>query len=156
TGNRFRADLVPCSGPVSLRLTLSSVGTGTYEMRVEPAFIARPSPAVDAPVLAVSANAARASVDWRLPADAGSLVVQRTEPGADWLDLAEVTAGTDGVAHFEDGTVVPGKRYGYRLSGDQAVAWVQVPVGAPALSLAIAPNPAHGDVLIALGVERPS
>src|SRR6185369_205423 len=50
--------------------------------------------------------------------------------------------------------VVAGRRYGYRLAGAEAVAWVQVPVGVPRLSLAISPNPARGDLLLSLGVDR--
>jgi hypothetical protein len=152
---RFRATLVPADGPVSLKLVLSSP-SGALEMEVAPAFIAHRSPAVDAPVLSASASQGSARVEWRLPADAGALRVERSEPGGDWLDWGEVTAGADGVARYEDTAVVPGRRYGYRLAGDTAVAWVQVPVGAPTLSLAIAPNPAHDDLVISLGVDRVS
>jgi len=104
-------------------------------------------------VLQTSADARTARVDWRVPGVDGALVVERSEPGGDWAEWGEANAA-NGVAHFEDTAVVPGKRYGYRLASASAVAWVQIPIGTPRLSLAIAPNPARGDLLLAIGVDR--
>jgi hypothetical protein len=122
-------------------------------MDVEPAFIAHRSPVADAPVLHAVADGSGVRVDWRVPALDGALVVERSEPGGPWLEWGEVTPA-NGVARFEDTGVTPGKRYGYRLAGGEAAAWVQIPVGAPRLALAIAPNPARGDLVLALGVDR--
>jgi hypothetical protein len=149
----FRAPLPAVEGPVSLRLRIGTVKWGTLEMDVEPAFVGRRSPAADAPVLEASADGTSAKVTWRVPAIDGSLVVERSEDGGDWLAWADVTPA-NGVVHIEDATIVPGKRYGYRLAGAEAVAWVQIPIGPPRLSLAIAPNPARGDLVVALGVDR--
>jgi len=150
---RFRASLEAVEGPVSLRLKVGTAKWGTLEMDVEPAFVGRRSPAADAPVLEASADGAGARVSWRMPATDAPLVVERSEDGGDWLEWGEVTPA-NGVAYFVDARVVPGKRYGYRLAGAAAVAWVQVPVGVPQLALALAPNPARGDVVVALGVDR--
>ena len=152
-GLRFRAALAPMAGQVSLRLRLSTLDLGILQMDVEPAFVARPSPAIGARVLQTSADARTARVDWRVPGVDGALVVERSEPGGDWAEWGEANAA-NGVAHFEDTAVVPGKRYGYRLASASAVAWVQIPIGTPRLSLAIAPNPARGDLLLAIGVDR--
>ena len=149
----FRAALPPVEGPVSLRLEVGTAKWGTLQMDVEPAFVGKRSPAADASVMEASATAASVQVSWRVPAIDGSLVVQRTEAGVDWADLGDVTP-VNGIARFEDPAIVPGARYGYRLAGSTAAAWVQVPAGAPRLSLAIAPNPARGDLLLALGVDR--
>src|SRR5262249_40859884 len=65
---RSRAPLVPVGGPVSLRLRLGTSKWGTLEMDVEPAFVGRRSPGVDAPVLQASADAASVRVDWRVDA----------------------------------------------------------------------------------------
>ena len=152
-GARFSAPLAAVDGPVSLRLRVGTVKWGTLEMDVEPAFVGHRSPGADAPVLEASADGLRVQVTWRVPASDGPLVVERAEPGGAWAEWGEVTP-VNGVARFEDPGVVPGRRYGYRLAGAEAVAWVQVPVGVPRLSLAIAPNPARGDLLLALGVDR--
>jgi hypothetical protein len=152
-GGRFTAPLVPVDGQVSLRLRVGTAKWGTLEMDVEPAFIGHRSPASAAPLLQASADGAGARLDWRVPPTEGSLVVERTQPGGDWVEWGDVTPA-NGVAHFEDAAVAPGKRYGYRLAGAEAVAWVQIPVGIPRLALAIAPNPARGDVTLALGVDR--
>jgi hypothetical protein len=85
----------------------------------------------------------------------GSLLVERSEEGGDWVEWGEVTPA-NGVAQLVDPSVVPGRRYGYRLVGAESAAYVQIPVGPPRLALAIAPNPAHGDVVVALGVDRTS
>jgi hypothetical protein len=150
---RFRASLEAVDGPVSLRLRVGTAKWGTLEMDVEPAFVGRRSPAADAPVLEASADGAGARVTWRMPATDAPLVVERSEDGGDWVEWGEVTPA-NGVAYFVDAGVVPGRRYGYRLAGAAAVAWVQVPVGVPQLALALAPNPARGDVVVALGVDR--
>jgi len=150
---RFTAPLAPADGPVSLRLRIGTVKWGMLEMDVEPAFIAHRSPALAAPVLQAIAEASGVRVDWRVPAIDGPLVVERSEPGGPWLEVGEVTPAND-VASFEDTGVVPGRRYGYRLAGAEAAAWVQVPVGPPQLALAIAPNPARGDLVLALRVDR--
>jgi len=150
---RFTAPLVPAEGEVSLRLRIGTLMWGTFEMDVEPAFIAHSSPVVDAPVLQTIANVSGVRVDWRVPAIEGPLVVERSEPDGPWLEWGEVIP-LNGVARFEDTGVVPGKRYGYRLAGGHGEAWVQVPVGPPQLALAIAPNPARGDLVLALRVDR--
>jgi len=124
-------------------------------MDVEPAFVGHRSPAADARVLEASADGTSARVSWRVPAVDGSLIAERSEEGGDWVEWGEVTPA-NGVAQLVDASVVPGKRYGYRLVGAEAAAYVQIPVGPPRLALAIAPNPAHGDVVVALGVDRTS
>src|SRR5262249_28780815 len=151
---RYRAPLVPVEGPVSLRLRLGTSKWGTLEMDVEPAFVGRRSPGVDAPVLQASADAASVRVDWRVDATDEPIVVERAGRGGEFADVGEVQVAADGVAHFADAAVTPGHRYGYRLAGATAEVWVQVPVGLPPLSLAIAPNPAHGAVRVSLGVDR--
>jgi len=152
-GARFSAPLAAVDGPVSLRLHVGTVKWGTLEMDVEPAFIGHRSPATDAPILEAIADGGRVQVTWRVPPVDDPLVVERAEPGSAWVEWGEVTP-VNGVARFEDPGVVPGRRYGYRLAGAEAVAWVQVPVGVPRLSLAIAPNPARGDLVLALGIDR--
>jgi hypothetical protein len=149
----FTAPLVSADGPVSLRLHLGTSNWGTLEMDVEPAFFAHHSPAVDAQLLEVTADAAGVHVDWRVPPIDGPLVVERTEADGVWIEVGEATPAAGG-AHFEDATIVPGHRYGYRLAGSAAVAWVEIPVTVPHLALAIAPNPARGQVTVALGVDR--
>jgi hypothetical protein len=153
-GSRFRAAVVPVDGPVALRLRIGTAKWGTLEMDVEPAFVGHRSPVAEAPVLEASADDAGVHVTWRVvqPLDA-PLVVERTEAGGEWLEVGEVTPA-GGVARYEDAAVTPGHRYGYRLAGAAAVAWVQVPVSVPRLALAIAPNPARGDVTVALGVDH--
>jgi hypothetical protein len=150
---RFTAPLAPADGPVSLRLRIGTRAWGTLEMDVEPAFFAHSSPVLDAPVLQMVADGNGVRVDWRVPAIDGPLVVERSEPEGPWLEWGEVIP-LNGVARYEDTGVVPGKRYGYRLAGAEAVAWVQVPVGPPQLALAIAPNPARGELVLALRVDR--
>ena len=149
----FRASLAAVDGAVSLRLDVGSARSGTLEMDVEPAFVGHRSPVADAPVLEASADGTSARVSWRVPAIDGSLLVERSEDGGDWVEWGEITPA-NGVAQLVDPGVAPGKRYGYRLVGAEAAAYVQIPVGPPRLALAIAPNPARGDLLLALGVDR--
>jgi len=153
-GLRYRAPLVPADGPVSLRLRLGTVKYGTLEMDVEPAFIGRRSPGAGAPVLQATADAAGVHVEWRVGGAEGPLVVERAEPGGAFAEVGDAAVADDGVARFADAAVTPGGRYGYRLAGSTAPVWVQVPAGAPGLSLAIASNPARGDVRLALSVDR--
>jgi hypothetical protein len=152
-GGHFTAPLVPAEGPVSLRLHIGTARWGTLEMDVEPAFVAHLSPGADAPVLEATADAAGVHVDWRASSTDEPLVVERTEADGAWAEVGEVTPA-GGVARFNDANVVPGHRYGYRLAGATAVAWVAIPTTVPRLALAIAPNPARGDVMLALGVDR--
>ncbi len=95
----------------------------------------------------------RVTLVWSLGAGVGSAMVERCAPGAGWSALG--LAVTDGVgsARYADESVVPGTRYGYRLSlsvdGSEVVAgetWVEVPRWQLALG-ALTPSPSRDGVL---------
>ena len=128
---------------------------------------------VDAPVgteaslVEVEATPAEVSLDW-LCADgaSGPEHVDRRTVSDSWMEVGSVLPDGVGRIRFQDHTVVPGVRYGYRLRYGSisverisAETWVNVPV-APRFALrGAAPNPAvreHLNIAFALEGELPA
>jgi len=84
--------------------------------------------------------------------------VQRTEPGASWTTLAEVTRDGSGQIAWTDHTVVAGSRYGYRLVDDvgrtQGEAWVDVPSTHRLALAGTRPHPAGSGAIVMLSLPR--
>ncbi|MBI1795447.1 MAG: T9SS type A sorting domain-containing protein [Candidatus Eisenbacteria bacterium] len=120
---------------------------------------------VDGPVaVAVSLTSAEAQPGWvRLTwsAAAGPAIatVERRTTSSDWVTLASITADGTGRFVYEDRSVTPGMRYGYRLAyRDGAIpshtveTWVDVP--APRFALGrLTPNPSAGDPLVSFSLS---
>jgi hypothetical protein len=158
-GLRLRAKLPAGEGDFALRARIGSVnGSPPLEMRVEPAYRGRRSPATNAQLLAAGADASGAHVEWRVDAAGERLLVERRDPGADWQEHGDVLVDPDGVARYRDTAVLGGARYGYRLMGSTAEVHLRVPASgaAPALAFSVAPNPTARDVIVALSLERVS
>jgi len=94
-------------------------------------------------------------------ADMGAATLYRRDDATDWTWLAEIQSDGGGQLTYEDHTVQPGERYGYRLGVLQggteeyfAETWVSVP---PNLRLALtppAPNPATSHLAIAFTLSN--
>jgi hypothetical protein len=81
--------------------------------------------------------------------------VERRTPSGDWQPVAEIRPDGSGRLGYEDRSVTPGGRYGYRLAyrdgGDLRhtdEAWVDVPALRFALR-GLTPNPSLGEVVVA-------
>jgi hypothetical protein len=105
-----------------------------------------------------TANARGVSLRW-YSADGPALraTIERSAGGAGWAFLADVTADGDGYLEYEDTSVTPGTRYGYRVVWqDGAVtrtggeAWITVPRELALALEAPSPNPSHGAVALAV------
>ena len=103
----------------------------------------------------------RVSLVWMVPQGVPSCTVYRTEEGAAWTALALVLPDGLGYVSFEDRTVRPGRRYAYRLGilvggveRFSAEAWGAAPDPGGLAIRAVAPNPAHHEVLVTVGLEQ--
>ncbi len=153
-----RARLVPVAGDVSLRIRIDATVAGytPLELEISPAFRGEASPAEHAALLEARADGSGVHLKWRVNAPGTSLIVERRQPGADWLEHGEVVVADDGIARYDDAAVTAGARYGYRLAGSPAEVFLSIPAASPVLALAIAPNPTARDVLVALTLDRVS
>jgi len=108
----------------------------------------------------VSADASDGTVRlrWQVSPDRpAALTVYRSVDSGPWHSLATVTPDGSGYVRYEDATVVPGARYGYRLGRRAAdgsetfagEAWVEVPGADLAVRV---PNPVvSGAVAVSFG-----
>jgi len=104
--------------------------------------------AVDVSLISARALADRIELAWVLAQGAGAIVTLEREAGADgWSMLANLSPDGTGKVTFEDRAVVPGVRYGYRLSWTASGAphlggetWIQMPSAVLSLS-GLRPNP---------------
>jgi hypothetical protein len=82
--------------------------------------------------------------------DAAGVTVTRSVDGSGWTTLGSPQISGEGTLHYDDGNVVAGERYGYRLvdiaSGPIAAseAWVTIPAGVPLALGEPRPNPVVG------------
>jgi len=122
----------------------TSVVPGTrygYSLRTDDcSFIGETSVAVPGGVTVLhsgmDARRRRVHVSWSVPArDVPSATIYRRTPVTGWLPLGRVFAGAAGRLEFEDITVAPCTRYGYRLGVPQcdretavgSTGWIDVP-----------------------------
>jgi hypothetical protein len=82
-----------------------------------------------------------------------SATVYRMAEGTAWMAITSIAADGTGMFHFEDVSVRPGERYGYRLgvheNGTEVFygeTWISVPALALALE-GLRPNPAVGELV---------
>jgi hypothetical protein len=129
-------------------------GQGVYAQRI----------LLDGPVatqlslVSASADDRGVSLRWFAAGGAGlSATVERRTEGPSWTRLAGVTADGTGMLACEDLAVVPGARYGYRvtwLDGTSArtggETWITVPLRATLALAAPHPNPASGGASVTL------
>ena len=113
----------------------------------------QPVPTV-ASLASVEAAADRIRLTWYTAGNAGlAATVYRRTAATDWVAMGRISADGTGYLRYEDTSVQPGARYGYRLGIMDAgapvfVAEVWVTAEAPALMLEGArPNPASGNAL---------
>ena len=105
-----------------------------------------PTPAL-ASLVSALADPGRVRVEWFVDAPGEVTVERATEPGG-WSALGATSADGAGHVRWEDTSVEPGRRYGYRLAlgaGGGAPyggeAWVDVPREARLAIAGITPNP---------------
>jgi hypothetical protein len=88
-------------------------------------------------------------------------IVQRAVDDDEWADLVAMVPDGDGRVRYDDATVAPGHRYGYRVAFDEdgvwvpsAAVWLEAPrLATPLLALAGAtPNPVEGDLMVAFSL----
>jgi hypothetical protein len=127
--------------------------SGTHELRnaVVPVQLA---------LVSAEAEPGRARLTWYTATGAGlTATVYRRSGTSEWAALGTVAADGSGQIVYEDRTVTPGTRYGYRLGVSEngvesylGEAWVEVPV-AVAFALAGAePNPAVRELQVAFSL----
>ncbi len=108
-----------------------------------------------AALVAAHARPDRVSLRWWVGAAASPVSVERRDPDGAWGTVAAAVPAPGGLLEWEDREVVPGRRYGYRLSGAEGTAgeaWVNVPF--PGLALA-ARDPGPVAEFAAFRVELP-
>lgn len=100
---------------------------------------------------------------WSAPANPGlAATVYRDEGDGRWQSLCTIVADGTGLMRYDDASVTPGARYGYRLgilNGDQEVYVGEVLVTVPVLALAlrgVRPNPALNDLTVAFSLPDAS
>lgn len=117
--------------------------------------------AVDLSLVSAEAEINRVRLRWFV---AGAVLlmatVERRTPTDDWRRLADVAPDGTGRLEYEDPSVAPGARYGYRLAYRDAgalaytnEAWVEVPALRFALR-GLTPNPSHGDPLVSFSLAN--
>jgi hypothetical protein len=143
----FAADLSNTHGTLSWTPTFDDAGV--YAVTFTASNTAMGSAAVSItvendPTVAIAVTLARAEAHphvvrlaWRIAGGAitGNASVERREPGTDWLPLESGVALDEDEVTVTDSTVVPGARYGYRLTVrdvpepvTSGVVWINVPV----------------------------
>jgi hypothetical protein len=97
-------------------------------------------------------------VVWLVEGEGGVTVQRRTNETA-WSRLGEAEPDGSGYVTYDDETVRPGRRYGYRLAwadaGGEVVAgevWVEVPAHAGLALHDVHPNPSEGELSVSLAV----
>ena len=118
-----------------------------------------PPTAVQVSLVSTQLAPDRARLVWQLAPGAGQAIVYRATPGANWDQVATVSPdGLDRVT-FEDTSVRPGTRYGYRLGvrdgADLVMAgetWVDVPVAYEFALHGLRPNPAVSDMWVSFSL----
>ena len=96
----------------------------------------------------------RVQLDWYSPdAVAASASVYRRTESSDWQSLGDVMGDGTGHLRYEDLTVLPGVRYGYRLGyleggrvRNTTETWVEVPVTLALTLEGARPNPSFGAI----------
>jgi hypothetical protein len=107
-------------------------------------------------LVSASAVGGRVTLRWySADGPALSATVERRTDASDWAVLEEISADGTGNFEYQDATVVPGTRYGYRLvwrDGDLnrtgGEAWITVPRDAALALEAPSPNPSSGAVAL--------
>ena len=105
-------------------------------------------------------------VDWFVGGQqAHAFNLERSEATGGWERMTTIASDGAGLIEFEDGSVTPGRRYGYRLCDPsaqrtdcQGEVWIDVPL-MPALGLVgFSPNPSSGAAFVtfSLGEARPA
>jgi hypothetical protein len=97
---------------------------------------------------------------WYAPQGPGlTATVERRIEESEWLPLGPPQILSDGVIRYEDRSVSPGMRYGYRLGysdgtgvGYTDETWVGVPTAARFALRGLSPNPSAGDAIVALSL----
>jgi hypothetical protein len=121
-----------------------------------------PTP-VQISLVSAEATPGRVRLVWFVP-DGGDVVIER-HAGADWVPLAAGQPDGSGYLRHDDDTVLPGRRYGYRLgrsgAGQGALAgetWLDVPERFAFALRGANPNPARGAlrVFFTLPDDRPA
>ena len=151
-----RATIPPIYGDIAMRVRIGAVPNDYSPMTVEiePAFVGVHSAAANAQVVQAQAGANGARIEWRVGAPGEVVVVERAAPNAAWQERGEVVVRPDGIARFEDPSVTPGSRYGYRLAGSNAAVFLDIPAAVAGLSFALRPNPSSEGLLAAVTLDR--
>jgi hypothetical protein len=119
----------------------------------------QPPTAVQVSLVSTELAPDRARLIWQLGAPVGQAIVYRATTGGDWQQVG--TQSPDGMDRvtFEDTSVRPGSRYGYRLGlrdGDAlAVAgetWVDIPAAYEFALRGLRPNPAVSDLWVSFSL----
>ena len=118
------------------------------------------------PALAALVNASAVSGQVQLQWELGvstSASLYRTTDGQAWARIARLTPDGSNRVRYEDGSVTPGQRYGYRLGlvvdGREVTAgeaWVDVPLQAEFALKGARPNPSNGPLTLSFSLANSS
>lgn len=94
---------------------------------------------------------------WSTTAGAGiQATVERSDGSGPWMALGQVTSDAGGAMRFDDGAVLSGHSYAYRLSAPGVVAAgeasVTIPPPTSTILFGARPNPARGDLDVAFAL----
>jgi len=154
-----RAALPACEGDMALRVRIGPAPGfegGPLEIEMAPAFRARVLASTHAHLVESAYDANGVHIAWDHLVAGDSVFVERAEGTGPFVEWGAVVVGADGLARLTDPAVQPARTYTYRALGSESIARVQVaaaPVPAT-LALGFAPNPARGELLAVIGVER--
>ena len=106
-------------------------------------------------LITAGAEPGRARLAWSISTP-DPIEVWRREPETAWRTVATIVPESD-VARYEDVTVEPGRRYGYRIAwqdeaGSRSVGeetWLDIPNRSTLALLGTRPHPSRGDVRVA-------
>lgn len=98
---------------------------------------------------------------WHSPATNLRAMLQRRGENEAWSDLADVLSDGTGMVAYDDATVLPGHRYGYRLEIAGAgpteylgEAWVDVPAGSALAINGFLQNPSPGNPTVSFALPH--
>jgi hypothetical protein len=122
----------------------------------------RPTPAL-ASLVGAEVVGRVARLAWHVASDdPASFTVERARQGGAWSAVAEVYPDGAGVVRFEDASLAPGERAGFRVlvadaNGRHAhgEVWLEIPAGQPFALGGPVSNPVAGDLDVAFSLDRP-
>ena len=138
------------SSSLAFELTLVAVPAGRFGFGLSPPFkldLGRPTPVLVALVRAACSDEA-ARITWQTSEKTSArFLVEKSGDGVQWAVLTTTMPDANGILQLTDNEVSPGRRYGYRLTGDVfdgslGEVWLDIPAFVLSLTGAV-PNPAR-------------